>query len=242
MPFFECNVKLWPTFNSTMADAQQLAISPSNLSCLNHHSTEVAGAHFIFILSLRYYFLVLSLAVWVQPWAVLGPRLCTSEEMKFNWGKGLEKLSSDLTCPQTWSPGTFKKMLSLGPTPGNSDIIGWGHSLGFRSFTVSISNSIMQARLWTSAGGTGHPEGQSKWWWPRGGKNEVVKVEVFSPSRSNLVVAGVSGGTLLIRWISVQGQAVAAKGYIDGKDWADWQFSSKEDGIYSSSRKRSNKD
>lgn len=48
-----------------------------------------------------------------------------------------------------------------------------------------------------------------------------MKVEVFSPSRSNLVVAGVSGGTLLIRWISVQGQAVAAKGYIDGKDWAD---------------------
>lgn len=69
--------------------------------------------------------------------------------------------------------------------------------------------------------GTGPQKRQSKWCWPRGHQNGVRYVIAFSPSRSNLMVAGVCGDCLLIRLDRMQGQDVALKGEIDGKNWAD---------------------
>lgn len=50
---------------------------------------------------------------------------------------------------------------------------------------------------------------------------ELWYVIPLFPSRSNLMVARVWGECLLIRLVRMQGQDVAVKGEIDGKNWAD---------------------
>lgn len=85
-------------------------------------SPEMAGDHFIFILWLSCYFLMLSFPTWVQPSAMLGPQLSACEEMKFHWGNGLEQSPLDLTAQQNHL-GTFTETLMLGSRSRKSEIM-----------------------------------------------------------------------------------------------------------------------
>lgn len=85
-----------------------------------------------------------------------------------------------------------------------------------------MNNDSVQAGMQTSDwGGLGIKKGS-----PNGGGQGDVKMELryviaFFPSRSNLMVSGVWGECLLIRLERMQGQDVAVKGEIDGKNRAD---------------------
>lgn len=79
MSFFEYNMKLWPTFNSTAANAQQLAISPS-ISCLDHPIFCNGWGPIFFIPWLWCYFLMLVITY-------LGSTVCHAETSAlYQWG------------------------------------------------------------------------------------------------------------------------------------------------------------
>lgn len=164
-------MKLWPTFNSTVANVQQLAISSSNISCWNHHTHwGVWGPLYLHSLTAGLFSSVVITYLGAAPRHAETSALCQWQK-EVQQGKGLEQLSSASTTPEN-HPETFKKMPVYEFHFWNFWHNWSGRSLGFWNFIISMSNSSLRAgfrindsRDWASrrAGWMVVAKGSSEW-------------------------------------------------------------------------------